>query len=85
MQITAFAIYDDKAEAYTLPFYFHHIPQATREFINCCRDERHAYHSNPHDYHLYVVGVYDDNEGTFEPELTHIMDGKSVPKIEESV
>lgn len=63
MTLKCYAVYDEKAQAYASPFYFHHDGQAIRAFSDEAgrKDSRISEHSS--DYALYCLGEFDDRAG----------------------
>ena len=59
-----YAIFDSKAEAYSLPFYYQHEGQALRTVIDWLNDPNTPYAKHPEDYTLFDLGTYDENTGT---------------------
>lgn len=55
-----FSVYDEKARAYLPPFYFNQVGQATRVFTDCVNSDEHQFGNHPHDYTLFQLGTYND-------------------------
>lgn len=63
MKHRCFSVWDDKAKAFIIPFFFPEAGQAVRAFRDCVRDSGHAFGRNPHDYSLFTIGAFDDGAG----------------------
>lgn len=70
MELKCFSIWDDKAKAFIAPFFFPQDGQAVRTFKDCVNDKAHAFGRNPHDYSLFRVGLFDDNNGRISAAAT---------------
>ena len=66
MDLTIFAIYDQKADAYLNPFFLPNEALAQRTFGDCVNDPDHAFGKNPQDYTLFNLGVFNTQSGTIE-------------------
>lgn len=64
MQI--FCIHDTKAESHLQPFFCENEAVALRLLSKPCRDENHSFCNNSEDYHLYQIGMYDENTGEID-------------------
>lgn len=73
MQTKIFAIYDEKAEVYSVPFFQINDATAIRTFQAVAQDQNSTISKNPSDYKLYHVGGFDDRTG--------IVMGLDVPKF----
>lgn len=62
------AVYDSKAAAYGMPFCADTIPQGIRDFGDAVADEKTMFHRHPEDYSLFVLGVFNVADGSFESE-----------------
>lgn len=78
--LTAFAVYDCKAEAYGMPIFQSNRGLALRSFSDACADMKSPMSMHPEDYALYEIGSYDPNKGLLT-DLTpakHIVSASSV-------
>lgn len=66
MQHQIFSIRDAKAEAYMQPFYSQAKGAAIRAVADIVNDHQHPTGKHPEDYHLFHLGMWDDQTGTFE-------------------
>lgn len=69
MKLLIFAIYDSATEAYMRPWYMQTEAAAMRTFTDICSDADHEMAKNPHDYTLMTLGSWNDNDGSFSPEI----------------
>ena len=80
--LTACSIHDTKAEAWMTPMFFQSNAQAVRSFGDAVRDANSEIGKHPEDYHLYVVGHFDPEEGMMEGvEPVHLIHGANVEEI----
>jgi len=63
MILKVFSVYDDKAEAYMSPFYFHSRGQAIRAFSDTANDENSQLHKHSGDFTLFCIADFDDATG----------------------
>lgn len=68
MKLNVYSIYDVKAGVYQRPFYAGADGEATRAFSDLVTDGEHPVGKHPEDYSLFRLGVFDDNNGKFQPE-----------------
>lgn len=69
MKLLAFAVYDEKAEAYTVPFFQATVGLAIRSFIDACKNEESPFSKHPTDYKLYKIGEFDDSLGMLSGDV----------------
>lgn len=67
MKMQIFAVYDKKAVAYNLPFYYHQKGQAIRAFEDAVNDVQSPYHKHPEDFAIFHIGEWDDSTGVITP------------------
>jgi len=71
-----YSIFDSKAEAYSLPFYYQHEGQALRTFSDWVNDPNTPYGKHPEDYTMFEIGTYDENNGYItQDKITSITNG----------
>lgn len=71
-----YSIFDSKAEAYSLPFYYQHEGQALRTFGDWVNDPNTPYGKHPEDYTMFEIGTYDENNGYItQDKITSITNG----------
>lgn len=70
MKLLAFSIFDDKAKAFTVPFFVPNKNLALRSFGDAVLDKSTGIFKHASDYKLYMVGEFDDNVGLFDNVLT---------------
>ena len=78
MKTKIFTVYDSKAEAYMPPFFMQSTGQAMRVFEDTVKDEEHAFAKHPEDYTIFELGVFDDQNATFEIYITSISLAKAI-------
>lgn len=59
MKLNIFSIFDEKAEAYSTPFFQSHVGQALRSFSDLALDDKASISRHPQDYSLYHIGEFD--------------------------
>lgn len=72
MQTFMYTIYDVKAKAYLMPIFMATDAIAVRSFTNAINQEGHQFNTNPEDYTLHRIGLFDDETAqmqTSDPEL----------------
>lgn len=62
-----FAVKDDKAAAFALPFFLPRMEVALRSFKDAMKDPKHDMSRHPEDYSLWCLGEFDDNLGAMMP------------------
>ena len=78
MRYEVYAIYDNKAETYTIPFFIQNQPMAIRSFKDLVNTEGNQFNKNADDYALYQLGEYEDASGEFHTEGTHVTNGEDM-------
>ena len=63
MKIKAYAVYDNKAEAFMQPFFAGNAGLATRTFADNAKNPESIWNRHPNDFVLYEIGEYDENQG----------------------
>lgn len=58
-----FSVYDDKADAYTQPFFAPTSGVAIRQFAQAANDEGHEFSKHAADYTLFEIGEFDPQTG----------------------
>lgn len=66
MKLCVCAVYDEKAEAFAMPFFQQSEVLGIRAFTAAARDPDSLLSKFPRDYVLYKLAEYDDNLGRFE-------------------
>lgn len=61
--LKVYAIFDDKAGCYNLPFYCNTDGMAVRAFSAAINDSQRLESQYPQDFHLYRLGEFDDEKG----------------------
>ncbi|AXH77995.1 MAG: nonstructural protein [Microviridae sp.] len=66
-----FAVLDTAAETFGTPFFLGTNAEALRSFateVNTGQPGQSAVATHPNDYHLYVIGEYDEQKGVITPK-----------------
>lgn len=61
--LKAYSIFDDKGEIFNVPFFKTTDGLALRDFADLCSDSRSTVARHPEDYHLYVIGEFEETSG----------------------
>lgn len=74
MILKVFSVYDTASAAYLQPFFTPTTGLAVRSFSDAVNDTNHQFSKHVADYSLYLLGEFDDNNGTFtaQPEPVRI-------------
>ena len=67
MTLVALSIFDIKADYFSPPFFARSRNEGVRTFIEAGRDSQSRLSQYPEDFVLYQVGVFNDNDGRYEP------------------
>lgn len=67
MNLSIFAIYDSKAEAFLPPFTAPNAKVAQRMFTQAAHEPTSNFHLHAEDYTLFELGNFDDGTGTISP------------------
>lgn len=63
MITTIYSVYDSKAAAHNVPFFFARDQMAVRAFTDLCNDPQSRIAAHPSDYSLVKVGTFNDDTG----------------------
>jgi len=63
MRTKVFSVFDEKAKAYSNPFFMVHNGLALRAFSDLIQDQSTMIAKHPSDFKLYCIGEFDDCEG----------------------
>lgn len=63
MKLICCSVRDSAVQAYMPPFFSRHLGEAMRSFGDLCRDPQSNVSRHPSDFHLYLLGEYDDVTG----------------------
>lgn len=72
MKLYIFSIRDTATNIFNAPFYSRAPGAAIRDFAHTVNTKDTAANSNPGDFELYMLGLYNDEDGTFDlqkPEM----------------
>ncbi len=64
-----YSVYDAKADAYLLPFFFKQDAMAIRVFSDLINQDKHQFSLHPGDYTLFAIGTFDETTGKIEDIL----------------
>lgn len=67
MKTRVFSVYDSAAKCYSHPFYVPREEQALRAFTDATNSPNHEFGKHPADYTLFLLGEFDDADGTYTP------------------
>jgi hypothetical protein len=73
MRLLAFAIYDEKADAYMSPFFAAAPGIAIRNFMDIFKSPDNWMQKHPTDFKLFRIGNWDDNTGELSAEKPVLM------------
>ncbi len=79
-----YSVFDEKANAYALPYFIASEGLALRAFSDACNDKNTSLNKHPVDYTLWCLGEYDDNSGAIISEKPRYV-AKAVDFIPASV
>lgn len=69
MKVQIFTILDAKVGAFAQPWFSQTRESGMRAFLEAARDPDTMLAKHPHDFALYVVGMFDDETGVITPQL----------------
>lgn len=72
MNLSVFALYDQKAKAFLQPFFLPNEEVAKRAMTQHLQNPDTEISKFPSDYTLFQLGDYDDNTGEIKPEKTPV-------------
>ncbi len=81
MKLSAFSVYDEKAECFGHPFFVSAVGIATRYLQEWAKNEKSVIARHPQDFTLYQVGYWDDAAATFDT----ISPAKFIAKATDSI
>lgn len=58
MKVYGYSIFDVKAKLWSVPQYYQNEGMAIREFTNLVRKDGHPFNTNPEDYSLWAVSMF---------------------------
>lgn len=80
-----FSVFDTKAKFYDAPRLYRNIADASRAFESACRDANSSFAKFPADFHLYMIGEFDQITGRILPadDFVHVCsaDQFSIPVV----
>lgn len=76
-RLTIFSVYDSKATAYLQPFFSVNVETALREFSTAVNGEG-QFNQYAEDYSMFLLGTFDQDEGTFILESAPIHCGNAI-------
>ena len=84
MILKAFAIYDEKSESYSPPFFQQATGLATRMFQDLANDNQSRISKHPTDFTLYQIGTFDDHSAVLTSDQPVFL-GKASEFIESHI
>lgn len=77
--LRVYSIKDEKSLSFNTPFFCVSDGVAVRQFTDLVNDEKSLVYKHPEDFSLWLVGVFDDQKGIFEPtERKHLLDASTI-------
>lgn len=73
MNQRCFSIFDSKTNYYQPPFFSPTVPSGVRLFQNLVNDPTSLSGKFPDDFHLALIGTFDDTTGRFEAQIPEIV------------
>jgi hypothetical protein len=67
MKYKIVSIYDSVADCYQRPFFVASVAVAVRSFTDECSNPDSMLNKHPKDYHLFVIGEFDDETANLTP------------------
>ena len=81
MKLRSYVVFDSVAEVFARPAFANTDAEAIRSFVAECWNADSKLGQSPEDYYLYGNGLYDDDNGCYEPAHPHrIMTGVEAVK-----
>lgn len=80
MNLKAYSVRDKKGGFYGTPFFTRSHGEAERAFANLTDDPKSQVHKYPEDFSLHYIGQFNDQEGTFDSEVTPQFIADATPK-----
>lgn len=68
MKLSCFCVYDSAVGAHTSPQFFRSRGEAVRSFQSACEQEGSQFRAHAADYSFWLIGEFDDGDGTFVPQ-----------------
>lgn len=72
-----YSLYDKKTQVFDKPIFAPNDETIIRSVKNAFTDERSKdipFITNPEDFQVFLIGTYNDNTGTIESKVLHIID-----------
>ena len=85
MKIKAYAVYDNKAEAFMQPFFAGNPGLAIRTLSDNCKNPESIWNRHPNDFCLYEIGEYDENSGELINHETNKNLGMAIEYIKQEI
>lgn len=67
MKHKVYTVYDQKSEAYLMPFFMQTNASAIRAITDLVNDPQHTFGKHPADYSLFLIGEFEDDQGILSP------------------
>ncbi len=74
MKLNIYSIYDTASGLYSRPFFCQSDGEAQRSFQDLATDAEHPVGKHPEDYSLFRLGIFSDNNGSFNDEKNECLD-----------
>lgn len=66
MKLNIYTVFDAKADVYMQPFFMPTEALALRAMKDCLNDPNHTFTLYPEDFFLYILGIFDNVDGSIE-------------------
>lgn len=66
MKLSIFSVFDSAAGAFLQPFFAPAVGSAVRSLTDAVNDDKHEFSKHAADYSLFILGSFDDADGTIE-------------------
>ncbi len=82
MKIRCFSVFDSKANAYLMPFFYPETAMAIRAFSDMVNSDETPFGKHPGDYTLFEYGVWDDSKCHVECYTSALSVGNGLEYVE---
>lgn len=72
MKQKIFSVYDNKARAFSTPYYSVNRDVGIRHFERAINDPSVDFHHHPSDFTLFEIGEWDTESGVMSPHAQHV-------------
>lgn len=79
-----FSLYDSKAESFGPPVFIQSVGQAERMFADLVNDGKSMPFKHPSDFVLYMIGEFQDMDGSIKSITPHVSLGSALEFVKKS-